>query len=387
MSFISNMNESNKIALLPAGLKDLLPSDSAHEAAISETLLKHISCHGYERVKPPFVEFEEGLLSGVGAGLEGQTFRLMDPVSDRMIAIRSDVTPQVARIALTRLSKSPRPLRLSYSADIMRVRGNELRPERQFCQVGYELISPSSILGDAEVILLAADCLKSVGVNDLSIDLNTPKLITTILDELPFGDSERLSLHNMLDRKDESGVRKLAGNYAEPLLSLLRSIGSAAPALEQLSKINLPSAALEHINNLEQIASLLISGDPTLSITVDPVERKSFEYHTGISFTLFAKGVRGEIGRGGRYNIQLKNLKESAIGCTLYLDTLMRAVPSKTGKNRLFIPADISREISAKHREEGWITIQGLDSIDDIKSEAQRLACSHFLINSKIHTV
>ena len=378
------MIDRYEMALLPAGLKDLLPPESDHEAMIGEALLERISHYGYERVKPPLVEFEDGLLSGVGAGLEGQTFRLMDPVSDRMMALRSDVTPQVARIATTRLSKSPRPLRLSYSADIMRIRGNELRPERQFCQVGYELISPSSIVGDTEVLLLAVDCLKSIGVSNLSVDLNTPTLVTAILDELSLNEPELLLLRNMLDRKDESGVRKLAGSAADSLVALFGAVGSVNPALEHLSKIKLPPIARQQAENLEKVASLVISGEPNLTLTVDPVERRSFEYHTGVSFTLFARGVRGELGRGGRYDIGSAQDSESSTGCTLYLDTLMRAVPSEAKTNKLFIPVDVSRDISKKLREDGWITVQGLSQVDDTKKEAQRLSCSHIFLNNKV---
>ncbi|HYE50357.1 MAG TPA: ATP phosphoribosyltransferase regulatory subunit, partial [Azospirillaceae bacterium] len=90
-------------ALLPAGLRDLLPQDAQHEASVVERLVGEFVRHGYDRVKPPLIEFEEGLLAGSGAALANQTFRLMDPVSQRMMGVRSDMTPQVARIAQARL--------------------------------------------------------------------------------------------------------------------------------------------------------------------------------------------------------------------------------------------------------------------------------------------
>ena len=134
------MSESGKRALLPAGLRDLLPPDAGAESALAEGLLAAFAEHGYARVKPPLVEFEESLLSGAGAGLADQTFRLMDPASHRMMAVRSDLTPQIARIAVSRLSRSPRPLRLSYAGEILRIRGGTLRPERAFVQVGIEFV-------------------------------------------------------------------------------------------------------------------------------------------------------------------------------------------------------------------------------------------------------
>ncbi len=127
-------------ALLPAGLADLLAPAARREARCVEQLIASFQQQGYERVKPPLLEFETALLAGVGAAVAEQTFRLMDPISQRMMGLRADMTPQVARIAAHRLARAPRPLRLSYAGDVLRVRGTQLTPERQLGQVGAELI-------------------------------------------------------------------------------------------------------------------------------------------------------------------------------------------------------------------------------------------------------
>ena len=144
-------------------MRDALPPDAAHEAAIVERLLHVLGAHGYERVDPPLVEFEDSLLEGAGKGVALATFRLMDPVSQRMMGVRADITPQVARIAATRLSKAPRPLRLAYAGPVLRVRGDQLRPERQFHEVGVELIGTDRAEADSEVIALAAEALIAIG--------------------------------------------------------------------------------------------------------------------------------------------------------------------------------------------------------------------------------
>ena len=127
-------------ALLPAGLEDLLPPQAGQEEALVRRLSDHFAKYGYELVKPPLLEFEEGLLEGIGAAVADETFRVMDPVSHRMMGLRADITPQVARIAATRLRDAPRPLRLTYSGEVLRVRGAQLRPQREFRAVGVELI-------------------------------------------------------------------------------------------------------------------------------------------------------------------------------------------------------------------------------------------------------
>ena len=134
------MTTKGEKALLPAGLGDGRPPAAAQEAWATELLIATFAARGYARVKPPLIEFEETLLAGAGSDLGPQTFRLMDPVSQRMMGLRADMTPQVARIAATRLAKEPRPLRLCYAGQVLRVKGSQLRPERQFAQVGAELI-------------------------------------------------------------------------------------------------------------------------------------------------------------------------------------------------------------------------------------------------------
>src|SRR5271157_4644155 len=146
-------------ALLPAGLLDLLPPDAETEASAVEALMGVFTAHGYQRVKPPLLEFEDSLLAGSGSAVADQTYRLMDPDSQRMMGLRADTTPQVARIATTRLAGAPRPLRLSYAGQCLRVRGTQLAPERQVAQAGIELIGPDSPAADAEMVLVGAEAL------------------------------------------------------------------------------------------------------------------------------------------------------------------------------------------------------------------------------------
>ncbi len=130
------MTKNPNRALLPPGLGDALPPDAEFEAGVVARLLESFASHGYERVKPPLVEFEESLFAGAGAAMAGATFRLMDPVSQRMMGVRADITPQIARIAATRLAAAPRPLRLSYAGEVLCVAAGQLRVEREFVQVG-----------------------------------------------------------------------------------------------------------------------------------------------------------------------------------------------------------------------------------------------------------
>ena len=372
------MNDIENKDLLPAGLQDLLSPEAAREAELGARLLSSFHSHGYERVKPPFIEFEDSLLSGTGAGLAASSFRLMDPISHQMMALRSDMTPQVARIARTRLARSPRPLRLSYGGDILRVEGSELRPERQFAQVGFELVGAASPQADAEIILVAVEALSELGVQNLTVDLNAPTLVTAIIDQLRLDVENHTALRAALDLKDSSGVTALGGAAAAQLNYLLGATGAAGPALEALAKLDFPKEAQAAASSLCDVARLVLAASPGLAMTIDPVERRGFEYQTGVSFTFFASGVRGELGRGGRYPLVAEGTQiEEAAGCTLYMDSLLRAVPQGAAERRIYLPHGTTQSAARELRADSWITIAALGPSGDDAAEARRLGCSH----------
>ena len=329
------MTEHGDKALLPAGLQDVLPPRAGQEAAVVERLIACFTGHGYERVKPPLLEFEETLLSGAGAALTPRTFRLMDPVSQRMMGLRADMTPQVARIAATRLNNAPRPLRLCYGGQVLQVKGVQLRPERQFGQVGAELIGAGAERADAEVVLLAVEALTGIGVQGLSVDLNLPTLVGAVAGGLGMDKERVATLRQALDRKDVAAVAEVAGAQGAPFADLLRAAGPAKAALGTLAGLKLPEAAASEIARLERVVGLIREVASDLTLTVDPVEHRGFEYQTGISFILFARGVRGELGRGGRYSTEgpagADGAPESSTGFTLFMDTVQRALPRTGG--------------------------------------------------------
>ncbi len=376
------MNDALHPALLPHGLSDLLAPDAAWEAEIVHRLTAALAVHGYERVKPPLAEYEDNLLSGAGAAMAKDTFRLMDPVSQRMIGLRADMTPQVARIATTRLKDAPRPLRLCYAGQVLRVRGSEIRPGRQVGQVGAELIGSDAVAADLEVVAVAAEALGTLGIKGLSVDLSLPTLVPSICRALGLSEAQIAAVRAPLDHKDAAGTAALGGRASEILGKLLRAAGLARPALKALGILDLPREAAAERARLEAVVAGLETRVPGLAVTVDPVENRGFEYHTGISFAFFARGLSGEVGRGGRYRTE--EAGENATGVTLYTDTIMEAAPAQKHGKRLFVPAGTADAAIRRWHGDGWVTVAGLEPVADAAAEARRLGCTHRLAGDKI---
>jgi ATP phosphoribosyltransferase regulatory subunit len=371
-------------ALLPAGLADLLPPEAEAEAAGVEALMRVFAAHGYQRVKPPLLEFEESFLSGSGAAVAEQTFRLMDPDSHRMMALRSDTTPQIARIATTRLANWARPLRLSYAGQCLLVRGSQLAPDRQMPQAGIELIGVDSPAADAELVLVGAEALAAVGLQRISIDLTLPPLVPAVLDAAGVAGTARRALVHALDRKDAAAVKAHGGALADMLIELLLAAGAAEGALAALVKADLPETARLLAQRLAETVAAIQARAPKLRLTIDPIEFRGFRYHTGVCMTVYAPGRQEELGRGGRY---LCGEAEPATGLTLYPDAILRAAPARTPRVRVYLPLDADPDAAEALRRDGYATVAALVPAADAEAEARQLGCAHILTERGLRAI
>jgi ATP phosphoribosyltransferase regulatory subunit len=322
------------------------------------------------------------LFAGAGLATAEQTFRLMDPESQRMVGLRADITPQIGRVASTRLAQAPRPLRLAYFGQCLRVRSADLQTHRQIAQAGIELIGHDTPEADAEIILTAAEALAALGLNNLSFDLTFPRLVLNLLENVEAGSLAALT--HALDRKDRAAIAGIGGASAGLLLQLLDACGPAGRAVPALLAIDLPEAARAHAIRIADTVAAVGKANPALILTADLVEFRGYKYHTGICVTVFATGKQAELGRGGRY---LCSENEPATGISLYPDTILRVAPETSLRPRLYLPYQTSPEIAADARRRNFATVIGLVPAQDHLAEAIRLGCSHFFDNHKIASV
>ena len=295
--------------LLPAGLSDLLPPESTRRAVAVEMILARFALYGFERVDPPLVEFEETLLPTGQERLNEQSFRLLDPVSRRQLAVRADLTTQVARIATSRLLSQPRPLRLAYAGDVLRVSASQLRPARQIFEIGAELLGSDQLAADIEIMRLAVESLTALELGvPLSLDLCFSQLIPELLGQL-VPEAQRLKIGEDRDYKDYFMAQPPSVQKYLPLILALDGVtGDAQTAVIKLETLSQDMATelastrsmiKKIMTQITEITAILSAEFPELTVTVDLIENRGFDYDGSLGFSVYGRGIVGELARGG----------------------------------------------------------------------------------------
>ncbi len=355
--------------LLPIGLEDRLPQLAARITAAMRACLDTLESHGYERVRPPLLEFESSLASRMPGAQTKRCFRVTDPVSLRTLALRSDITPQIGRIAATLLKHAPRPLRLAYCGDTALIEASQLDPARSRLQLGGELIGTDSANAAGETVALAVEALREAGLTGISVDFTMPDLIDTLATGDTGLDPDQIeAIRRELDTKDAGGLKQAGG--AE-YLPLLYATGEFAEALAKLRAFDKAGVLASRLDGLEAIAAR-VKG--RARITLDPTERHGFEYQSWFGFTLYADGVRGAAGRGGTYRIGGSG--EVASGFTLYVDRLAAAAPDPVFKHWvIYLAIDHDPDVAKVARDQGHRFVGQLSDDEDPRA----LGCTHVL--------
>jgi ATP phosphoribosyltransferase regulatory subunit len=365
--------------LLPEGFRDRLPPQAEAAARVARAMLDVMASNGYARVSPAIAEFESSLAARSGGATRNSLLRFTDPVSGHTLALRGDITVQVGRIATTRMSDAPRPLRLCYHGQILRLRARQLRPEREITQLGAELIGNDGVAAVTELVTVAVEALEAAGVTGITVDFTLPDLVETLAEKaFPLPADQVDAVRAELDMKDAGGLSALGADAYLPLLS---ATGPFAEAVKKLRSIDAGGALKSRIDGLEQIAASL--GD-RVTLTLDPTERHGFEYQSWFGFTLFAKGYTAALGRGGTYAIaKADGTTEVATGFSLYPDPLVETASSDVEIRRLFLPTGTLPAKAAQMRSEGWTTVAALGADDN----AEALGCTHILANGRAEPV
>ena len=287
--------------VLPDHIADVLPSEARHIEELRRVLLDMARCYGYELVMPPLLEHLESLLTGSGEALDLQTFKLVDQLSGRMMGLRADSTPQVARIDAHLLNR-PGVTRLCYCGPVLHTRPGAPHATREPLQFGAEIYGHAGLEADLEILLLALDCLEVAKVQAPSVDLADARIVGALLQNVELHGDTLTLIHAALAAKDSSELSKLTKNMPtdtrQGLMALVQLYGDEKVLLEAEKALPPLPALREALTHLKWLASHLAG----TQVTFDLADLRGYAYYTGARFSIYAKGAPDALVRGGRYD-------------------------------------------------------------------------------------
>ena len=291
--------------ILPEYIEDVLPAEAERTESLRRLLLDHFRAHGYRLIQPPLIEHLDSLLTGTGRDLELQTFKVVDPLSGRMLGVRADITPQVARIDAHLLNESG-VTRLCYAGSVLRAIPVGFARTREVIQIGAELFGEPGIAGEIEVLGLILSSLAAAGVRGLHLDLGHVGVYRALAAGAGIsGNFDDTELFAALRAKDVPAVSeltaKLPAAWRDALTALPTLYGPAEEVLAA-ARARLPDTPAIR-NALAALGALARSGEPLVeALHIDLADLTGYHYHSGAIFSVFTAGETDSIGRGGRYD-------------------------------------------------------------------------------------
>lgn len=365
--------------LLPDGIEEVLPENARNLEQLRRTLLDMFACWGYQLVISPMVDFLDSLLTGSGHDLELQTFKLTDQVSGKMLGVRADMTPQVARIAIHHLNNDW-PTRLCYVGTILHTRADNLDKSRSPMQIGAELYGHSGLESDLEIIRLMLEMLSTTGIENIHLDIGHVGIYRALSRQAGLSEPEEAEIFDILQRKALTELtRYLAGldisDESKRVIAALPKLNGEADILGKARQLlaGTHTDVERAIRDLQSLADDLFRQYPSLPVHFDLSELRGYHYHTGVVFAAFVPGRGKEIARGGRYDNIGEHFGRArpATGFSAdlkVLSALARGSREQLQRNVVFAPATVDADLQVMVRDlraVGTIVIQQLPGQED----------------------
>ena len=352
----------NRRWLLPEHIEDVLPAEARAIERLRRSILDLFESHGYELVTPPLLEYLESLLSGTGRDLDIATFKLVDQLSGRMLGLRADHTPQVARIDAHLLNRAG-VTRLCYCGSVLHTRPAGMTKMREPIQIGAELYGHAGLEADVEIVRLMIESLRRTGIERIHVDLGNPGIYRAMAAGKEPDRAEEL--FRAVQQKDAVGAGDLA---------VLTTLNGGHEVIERARR-ELPAQVQPHLAALETMAQRCAA--PGVEISFDLAELGGFNYESGLVFAAFAAGSPDAIARGGRYDEVGRSFGRArpATGFTMdlrQLGTLVKGGPKRSAILAPYSDDETLQELVRKLRAQGEVVVVALPGHDPAELECTR---------------
>jgi ATP phosphoribosyltransferase regulatory subunit len=366
-------------------MRDLLPSDALAQQRLTRQIVDCFELHGYELVILPVFEYAEVLERGLGTLPSAEVLRFVEPETGAVVALRPDMTPQVARLLTTRLSDAPVPARLCYQGSVLRRRRERARRQRQIMQAGIELVGSPGPDGDLEVLTVASAVMRAARLSDFVIDLGhagittgllaglAPERVPPIVEALAVRDQTEA-----LSRAERAGLR---GRELAALSELL-DLHGGEEVFERGKRLLAGTAAARAVSELSALWQAASSQALAPKLIVDLAETRDFAYYTGAVFHVHARGPGQPLGAGGRYDSLYERFgsPRPAAGFAFRLDDLRWALESagvfQAGTAKVLVEPSLAA-LAPPLREQGVAC--GVAPVGDLRVYAAAWRYSHVL--------
>ena len=357
--------------LLPEGIEESLPEESAWLEKYRRELVDMFSTWGYELVMPPLIEYLDSLLIGPSDDLDLQTFKLTDQLTGRMMGVRADMTSQVARIDAHMLKRDA-PTRFCYLGTVLHARPGGRDLTRSPLQVGAELYGHAGLDSDVEVICLMLEALSLVGIEDVLLDVGHVGIISNLVNKAGLNESQQIQLQTLLQQKAQPEYEQflascaLTADWNKVFLALMDLSGDEsmiATAKELLKDCD--KEVVEFIDYVTELSKRVAHHYPKIQLHYDFAALSGYRYQNGAVFAAYIPGQGSEIARGGRYDMigEVFGRSRPATGFSLDLKALAKISP-KTNASVMGIYAPNENDLSLQEK------------IKQLRAQGERVICA-----------
>jgi ATP phosphoribosyltransferase regulatory subunit len=365
--------------LLPENIEDILPAEAGRIEALRRAMLDLFEIHGYQLVLPPLLEYVDSLLTGTGHDLDLKTFKLVDQLSGRMLGVRADIAPQVARIDAHLMNRKG-VNRLCYAGSVLHTLAEGRNRTREPLQIGAEIYGHAGIESDLEVQRLMLDALRLAGISRPQLDIGHVAVFQSLVHKAHVAPEAEGELFRAVQAKDAPVLARLVRGMPRAIAAALQALPELAGGREVLVRATrrLPDDApiRRAISQLKAIASAL--NDAGAAVCFDLGELRGYHYHSGVVFAVYTNGWSNALARGGRYDEvgAAFGRARPATGFSMDLREIVAATPAGGKRSAVlapYLPRDVSlqRRIAALRRA-GRIVIVDLPGHEKARAE---LAC------------
>ncbi len=381
------MNTKNRW-LLPKGVEEILPKEAWLIKQYEKTLLNLYHAWGYELVIPPLMEYQESLLAGIGQDVDLLSFKVIDQLSGRTLAIRADITPQVARIDAHSWAKEG-PSRLCYSGPVVHSKPKHAMASRTPIMMGAELYGDSTVNSDVEVIHLMLQSIEQADVNHLYLDIGHVGIYQALLNALALSDEAEKALFDAFDRKCAADVDKALNQCGQSaasdmLCGLLHLSGdeSILTKARELFKAA-PASVLNAIDYLSKVVEQVKVLHPDVILMIDLAELRGYQYHTGLVFAAYLDGEGHAVANGGRYDGigRLFGRDRPATGFSINVSTLIATIAQQRADEVVLAPPidQLDDELAALIAS---LRAEGKRVVHELNEKQASFICQQAIVNA-----